>query len=72
MAYAQSVAAPRSLEIPKIAPRAKRSLLLRLFDAIEDANMRRAEREIARYLKASGSNFTDATEREIERRFLSQ
>jgi hypothetical protein len=71
MVYAQSVAAPSSLEIPKIAPRAKRSLLLRLFDAVEEANIRRAEREIARFLRSSGSTFTDATEREIERRFLS-
>ena len=44
----------------------------RLFDAIEQANMQRAEREIARYLNNGGRKFTDEAEREIERRFLSQ
>jgi hypothetical protein len=71
MAYARTAVAPHSLQIPRVAPRAKRNFVLRLFDAIEEANMRRAEREIARFLKSSGSTFTDATEREIERRFLS-
>jgi len=70
MAYAPSAVLPRSVAIPKIAQRPERNLLLRVLDAIERANMRRAEREIARYL---GTNkFTDETEREIERRFLGQ
>lgn len=43
----------------------------RLLDAIERANMRHAEREIARYLGGPGAKFTDAAERDIERRFLS-
>jgi hypothetical protein len=72
MAYAPSAVFPRSLAIPKIAPRAKRSLLLRVFDAIEASNMRRAEREIARYLRATGGKITDEVEREIERRFLAR
>jgi len=72
MAYAPSAVFPRSLTIPKIAPRAKRSLLLRVFDAIEASNKRRAEREIARYLGTLGNKFTDEAEREIERRFLAQ
>jgi len=72
MAYAPSAILPRSLTIPKTAPRAKRSLLFRIFDAIEAANKRRAEREIARYLGTIGYKFTDDAEREIERRFLSQ
>jgi hypothetical protein len=71
MAYAHSTAAPRGLDIPKIAPRPKRGLLMRMLGAIEDANMRRAEREIARYLGGPGGKFTDEAEREIERRFLS-
>jgi hypothetical protein len=71
MVYARSAVAPSSLHVPRIAPRAKRNLLLRLFDIIEQANAQRAEREIARFLRSSGSSFTDATEREIERRFLS-
>jgi hypothetical protein len=71
MAYARSAVAPSSLHVPRIAPRAKRNFVLRLFDIIEQANAQRAEREIGRFLRSSGSAFTDATEREIERRFLS-
>ena len=37
--------------------------------AIEQANMRRAEREIANHF-AIDAKFTDEVEREIERRFL--
>jgi hypothetical protein len=72
MAYAPSAVLPRSYTVPKIAPRAKygflRSAFLRLLDAIEASNKRRAEREIARYLGTH--KFTDETEREIERRFI--
>jgi hypothetical protein len=74
MAYARGAASPR--EIPhesgtKTAPRAKRGALRRLLDAIQQSNMRRAERAIAVYLGAQGAKFTDESEREIERRFLS-
>ena len=72
MAYAPSAVFPRSLTVPKITPRAKRSVFLRLLDAIEQANMRRAEREITRYLRATGGKITDDVEREIERRFLTR
>ena len=44
-------------------------LLRRIYDAILASQQRRADREIARYVIASG-RFTDDTEREIERRFL--
>jgi hypothetical protein len=74
MAYAPTAALPRGLAVPKIAQRPKRSpligVLVRLFDAIERSNMRRAEREIARYLRTH--RFTDDTEREIERRFVAR
>ena len=46
-----------------------RSLLRRLVDAVLASQQRRADREIARYVMESG-RFTDAVEREIERRFL--
>lgn len=62
---------PRDFALPGVAPRAQRSLFRRMMDAIEQSNMRRAEREIARYLRTSGTQFTDDAEREIERRFLS-
>jgi hypothetical protein len=48
----------------------KRSLLRRLLDAVIESQQRRAEREIARYLR--GIKFTDDVEREIERRFLNR
>jgi len=51
-----------------VAPR--RGFCTRLFDAVAEARMRQAEREIARYF-AGGVKFTDEAEREIERRFLS-
>ena len=51
-----------------VAPR--RGTLHPLFDAVAEARMRQAEREIARYF-AGGVKFTDEAEREIERRFLS-
>lgn len=70
MAYAPSAVLPRGLAIPKIAQRPKRNWLVRLFDAIELSNRRRAEREIACYLGTH--KFTDETEREIERRFVAR
>ena len=48
----------------------RRGFFARFFDAIAEARMRQAEREIARYF-AGGVKFTDEAEREIERRFLS-
>ena len=48
----------------------KPGLLRRLIVAAQEARMRQAEREIARYF-AGGVKFTDEAEREIERRFLS-
>jgi hypothetical protein len=72
MAYAPFALLPRGLAIPKIPPRPKRGLLLRLVDAIEQASMRRAEREITRYLRATGGKITDEAEREIERRYLAR
>jgi hypothetical protein len=71
MAYARSAIAPRDFAVPENSPRTKRrGVFRRLLAAIEESNMRRAEREIERYLRGCGK-FTDETEREIERRFLS-
>jgi hypothetical protein len=51
----------------------KRGPFARLFDAMMASRQRRIDREIARYLAATGScgKLTDSIEREIERRFLS-
>jgi hypothetical protein len=68
MAYIHSAATPR--DVPQSAEPAKRSLIGRLLEAIERANTRHAEREIAYYLRRSGGKFTDETERSIERYLL--
>jgi hypothetical protein len=49
----------------------KRGLFARMLDAMTATRLRQAEREVARYLADTGGKFTDETEREIERRFLS-
>jgi hypothetical protein len=46
---------------------ARASLLRRIYDAIVEARLRQAEHEVARFLATRGK-FTDAVEREIERR----
>jgi len=69
MAYAPAAVATRDIAISQPAIR-RRGLMSRLLDALMAARMRQAEREIAAYLQNS-SRFTDETEREIERRFLS-
>ena len=73
MAYAHTVYAPRAVGLPhKPAHVSILGLFSRLARYIADANMRRAERQIAHYLESTGGKFTDATEREIEQRYLSQ
>jgi hypothetical protein len=48
----------------------RRSFLLRMLDAIAEANQRRAEREIAAYIRRNGGAISDHVERGIERSFL--
>ncbi len=68
MAIASPAAAQSTGSITKAkAPPAARGPLRRLIDAVERANMRKAEREIARFLGGPGAKFTDESEREIER-----
>jgi hypothetical protein len=55
---------------PADAKPAKPSLVRRLYAAVIESRRRSAEREIARYLAQSGMKFTDAVEREVERRFF--
>jgi hypothetical protein len=73
MAYTTFTVAPRDLTYTE-APAgkaAKRGLWRRLFDAMIASRQRQADREIACYLQSVGGKFTDATEREIARRFPS-
>jgi len=75
MAHAHTIHGPHRLVFTKATSAktpAKRGLWKRLIDAIAESNRLRAEREIALYLRHSGGKFTDETEREIERRFISR
>ena len=47
------------------------SFFTRLIAAMMVSRARQAEREIERYLRSNGGKFTDESEREIERRYLS-
>ena len=60
---------PGELVSTRPTTRPERSLFRRWLDAYMAAQQRRADREIARYIAASGG-LTDSVEREIERRFL--
>ncbi len=61
----------RDLALPQTPARKGAGLFARLFAAMAASRQRQADREIARILAGSGGKFTDETEREIERRFLS-
>ena len=71
MAYAPSAVAPRDLAPTHAVASNGRGLLLRFFDAMMASRQRQVDREIARFIHDNGGKFTDNTEREIERRFLS-
>lgn len=45
-------------------------LFARMFNAVHEAQTRRAERQIARFIEASGGRMTDDLERKIERHFV--
>jgi len=69
MAYAHPLIDAPYLAIPQAARRP--GFFRRLLDGLMAARTRQAEREIAKYVEGIGGRFTDETEREIERRFLS-
>lgn len=50
--------------------RRKQGVLGRFFRAVHDAQVRRAEREIARFIEVRGGRMTDDLERKIERHFV--
>jgi hypothetical protein len=72
MAYAPLALALQDLALPQSGARKGKGFFARLLEAMAVSRQRDAEREIARYIAGSGGKFTDETEREIERRFLSQ
>ena len=69
MAHAPSAVAQRDL-IPAAPARNRPGFFRRFLDAMMQSRQRQADREIERYLQ--NSKFTDETEREIERLFLSR
>jgi hypothetical protein len=71
MAYAPSVQSLRDVPLTQAPASKGPGFFTRLLAAMMVSRQRDAEREIARYLAGSGGKFTDDTEREIERRFLS-
>ena len=69
MAYAPSTAATRGFTITETPVKARPGFFRWFFEAMMQSRQRQADREIARFL--DNGKFTDETEREIERRFLS-
>jgi len=69
MAHVSSAVAQRDL-IAKAPARTRLGFFRRFLDAMMQSRQRQADREIERYLQ--NSKFTDETEREIERLFLSR
>ncbi len=69
MAYAPLALALHDLAIAE-SP-ARKGFFARFMAALAVSRQRDAEREISRFLAGTGGKFTDETEREIERRFLS-
>jgi len=61
----ETAAAPAQAETKP----ARKPFWRRVVDSIAESQQRRADREVARYLASHGHLLTDATEREIMRRF---
>ena len=57
-------------EAPARAAEARPGLLSRLLRRFHDAQMRRAEREVARFIQNRGGRITDTIERQIETHFV--
>ncbi len=72
MTYAPLALALQDLALPQSDVRKGKGFFTNLLAAMAVSRQHAAEREIARYISGSGGKFTDETEREIERRFLSQ
>ena len=73
MAYASTAPTPRAFAFTALPAFTidHLSFWRMLRDALVESRRVQAEREVERYLAGIGGKFTDETEREIERRFLS-
>jgi hypothetical protein len=69
MTFAPSTVASRDFAVSETPEKARLGFFRWFFDAMMHSRQRQADREIARYL--NNGKFTDESEREIERRFLS-
>ena len=70
MAYANHALSLRGFALTQSPARKGPGLFALVLAAMTASRQRQADREIARFLAGSGGKFTDETEREIERRFL--
>jgi hypothetical protein len=70
LTIAHAVAPEFSTVVPRNFVR-RRSLLTCVVEAFREANQRRAECEVARFIESHGGELTDDLEREISRRFES-
>jgi hypothetical protein len=68
LTYAHSTAIGTDAKTAEAGAAPNRSFWGRVFDALVAAQQRRAEREIALFLRTRGGLFNDATEREIMER----
>lgn len=48
----------------------RRGFMAKLLHLVQESQMRRAEREVARFIEARGGRLTDDLERQIERHFV--
>jgi len=73
MAYYPLAFTPRDTALMPTSLSPKRGMFARLVDAMMASRQRQVDREIARYLAATGASgrLTDSIEREIGHRFLS-
>ena len=70
MAYANHALALRGFALPQSPARKGPGFFALVLAAMTVSRQRQADREIARFMAGRGGKFTDETEREIERRFL--
>jgi len=64
---APALSSSRSAALPSPA---RPNLFRRIIDAVAESNRRKAEREIAAFIRRNGGKLTDSLERGIERSFL--
>jgi hypothetical protein len=72
MAYVSHTLSPSEITSERTAAAPRLGWFARFIRATEEARLRRAELEVAQYMARTGGRFTDATERELERRLMAR